>query len=179
MVVLMLFRLCALVLAEEKKTFNEINPFFKDEISIENIDSIKNKTFHSSFESFDIDQNGQKRYGDTYERCTLNKYWTFDNDGRVIKYKIEAIQGDRINNLNEYCYAYENNQIIIRYTNKTEMQEYKETFTIEIIHEGDCFIFVNNTKLLLTQNNSQINHCIRILSVVFLPSHSAYEAIRQ
>lgn len=82
------------------------NPLMR-KYNIEDLNLVKNKVIKEVYEEFDIDSEGNIKYGDDYDKYVMTIYYFFDKDGEIIK-SYTLIGGEEILysiDYNEYEYT--------------------------------------------------------------------------
>lgn len=99
-------------------SFADINPLFLGDFPYREIsmNSIKGKVFHEFFESYDLDQNGRRSYGDTYTPTFNHNYYFFDSNGRISRWLTQRIQNNNVISSIDSLYSYNRDDIHVNVT---------------------------------------------------------------
>ena len=80
------------------------------------MNSIKGKIFYEFDESFELDQNGRRSYGDTYTPTFNHNYYFFDSNGRISRWLKEMIQNNQVISSIDSLYSYNRDDIHVNVT---------------------------------------------------------------
>ena len=130
--------------SEPNLTFADINPLFLADFPYRDIsmNSIKGKIFYEFDESFELDQNGRRSYGDTYSPSSGHTYYFFDSNGRISRWLKETIQNNQVISSIDSLYSYNRDGIQIKVTKFLEgYQPVESEYYISMKKQNESIVF--------------------------------------
>ena len=160
--------------SDESYEFNIRNPFFVDEFYVKDVKKLKNKIIKKTIESYYLDKEGRKSYGDSYDRNVGYLYYFFNSEGRITdKYYVNVTDDGEVFykqkttfNCNEDSYEIVNKNFVRESEKTYHAKIEKKDIGLLLSFNDVCDVFDNFDEIEFTNNKIVkrriFNHSISI-----------------